>query len=554
MGHVGSSSATEFCPTPHQSQINLFGMRVAPYDGDITGISTWTEDEDLRSVLVFAGKDAVQDALKLFSLKRHVDYRVTRSAEKFIECKCLHHAKGCNWRVRASYRVDLQLWMISRYDGPHSCVSTAIAKDHPKLDSDMIAGVIASLVAEKADIPISLVVETVKKARSFIVSYKKAWQGKQKAIARVYGSLVASYNKLTGWMAAMQQAMSGTAVSFQTMDKPGNDSVVQFKCLFWAFKPCIDVWSQLKPMLQVDGTFLYRKYKHSLLIATGQDGNRNIVPVAFALVEGETESAWSWFLWRLREHVAKDREVCLISDHGTGLGSRQPRNCHMTTNLTECMNGVLKGVRRLLVTALVQATLYKVAEFFNNWRQQVQAQINAGHVLYEELRYTIFTNLEIARICKVTLRNEDLGEFDVEEPYNQQEWRPGRHCRVYLGWRLCDCEEFQQLHHPYIHVLAACADVTHEFGLYVDPVYKVETMLMAYSQPFHPIGGEEYWHVSGRPVMPNPQELHPPGRPRSTRICNEMDWKELGNKPKCSLCRVEGHTKKKCPNKKPMQP
>ncbi|KAF7831653.1 uncharacterized protein G2W53_013986 [Senna tora] len=33
-----------------------------------------------------------------------------------------------------------------------------------------------------------------------------------------------------------------------------------------------------------------------------------------------------------------------------------------------------------------------------------------------------------------------------------------------------------------------------------------------------------------------------------------MDWKELGNKPKCILCRVEGHTKKKCPNKKPMQP
>ncbi|KAF7839052.1 uncharacterized protein G2W53_007534 [Senna tora] len=229
----------------------------------------------------------------MFSLKRHVDYRVTRSVEKFIECKCLQHAKGCKWRVRASYRVDLQVWMISRYDGPHSCASTAIAKDHPKLDSDMIAGVIADLVAEKADIPISLVVETVKKARGFTVSYKKAWRGKQKAIAQVYGSWVASYDKLTGWMATVQQAMLGTAVSFQTVDMPRDDSV--------------------------DGMFLYGKYKHSLLIAMGQDGNRNIVPVAFALIEGENESAWSWFLWRLREHVAKDHEVCLISDRGTGL-------------------------------------------------------------------------------------------------------------------------------------------------------------------------------------------------------------------------------------------
>ncbi|KAF7833315.1 uncharacterized protein G2W53_015648 [Senna tora] len=384
VGHIGSSSGTEFRPTIHQS-----------------------------SGLVFADKDGVQDALKLFSLKRHVDYRVTRSAEKFIECK---------------------------YDGPHSCASTVIAKDHPKLDSDMIAG----LVTEKADIPIFLVVETVKKARGFTVSYKKAWRGKQKAIARVYGSWVASYNKLPSWMAAMQQAMPGIVVSFQTVDMPGDDSVVQFKRLFWASKPCIDAWWQLKPMLQVDGTFLYGKF--SLLIAMGQDGNRNIVPVAFALVEGETEFAWLWFLWRLREHVAKDCEVCLFSDRGTGLlaaldnpgtGWQPPlghnvfcirhvasnlnskfrnrviralsmkagheyteRGCqrrldricllnkdaanwidkiprqkwaraydegrrygHMTTNFAECMNGVLKGVRCLPVTVLVQATLYKVAEF-----------------------------------------------------------------------------------------------------------------------------------------------------------------------------------------------
>ncbi|KAF7815361.1 uncharacterized protein G2W53_029330 [Senna tora] len=143
VGHVGSSSATEFRPTPHQSQINLSGVRGAPYDGDITGISTWTEDEDLRS------------------------------------------------GVRASYRVDLQLWKISRYSGPHNCVSTAIAKDHPKLDSDMIAGIIAYLVANKL------------------------W---------VYGSWIASYDKLMGWMAAVQQAMPGIAVSFQIVDMPGNNT------------------------------------------------------------------------------------------------------------------------------------------------------------------------------------------------------------------------------------------------------------------------------------------------------------------------------------------
>ncbi|KAF7827342.1 uncharacterized protein G2W53_018506 [Senna tora] len=79
LGHVGNSSMIQFRPTPHQSQINLSSMRRTLYDEDITNISTWTEDEDLRSGLVFTNKEAVQDALKVFSLKRHVDYRVTRS-------------------------------------------------------------------------------------------------------------------------------------------------------------------------------------------------------------------------------------------------------------------------------------------------------------------------------------------------------------------------------------------------------------------------------------------------------------------------------------------
>ncbi|KAF7842393.1 Serine/threonine-protein phosphatase 7 long form-like [Senna tora] len=424
MGHVGSSSGTEFRPTPHQSQINLSGLRGLPYDGDITGIGTWTEYEDLRSGLVFADKDGVQDALKLFSLKRHVDYRVTRSAEKFIECKCVHHAKGCKWRVRASYRVDLQLWMISRYDGPHSCASTVIAKDHPKLHSDMIAGVIAGLVIEKEDIPISLVVETVKKARGFTISYKKAWRGKQNAIARVYGSWVASYIKLPAY------ATSGRDVPVRQVQALAADR---------------------------DGAGHKQEYCPRR-VCTCRGGDRICVDVVF--VEAP----------RARREGSRDNP-------GTGWQPPLGHNVFCIRHVASNLNSKFRNrvIRALLMKACHE---YTEREFFNNRRQQVQAQINVGHVLCEELRDTIFTNLEIVRICKVSLRNQDL----------------------------------------------ACANVTHEFGLYVDPVYKLETMLVAYSQPFHPVEGEEYWpHVSGRPVMPNPQVLRPPGRPRSTRIRNEMD-------------------------------
>ena len=68
--------------------------------------------------------------------------------------------------------------------------------------------------------------------------------------------------------------------------------VRKFHCIFWTFKRG-DVFNHYKPIIQVDGTHLYGRYKGTLLIATTQDGNSNVLPLAFAIVEGETLLAWS---------------------------------------------------------------------------------------------------------------------------------------------------------------------------------------------------------------------------------------------------------------------
>jgi len=49
-------------------------------------------------------------------------------------------------------------------------------------------------------------------------------------------------------------------------------------------------------------------------MAVAQDGNNNIFPIAFALVEGENAEGWSFFLRNLRLHVAPQPNLCLISD------------------------------------------------------------------------------------------------------------------------------------------------------------------------------------------------------------------------------------------------
>ena len=49
-------------------------------------------------------------------------------------------------------------------------------------------------------------------------------------------------------------------------------------------------------MINIDGTFLYGKYRGTLLIALTWDSDNRLFPLAFAIVEKEIDDSWYWFL------------------------------------------------------------------------------------------------------------------------------------------------------------------------------------------------------------------------------------------------------------------
>ena len=89
--------------------------------------------------------------------------------------------------------------------------------------------------------------------------------------------------------------------------------------VFWSFGPCIQGFNYCKPVVQVDGTFLTGRYQGTLLAVLAQDGSRNIFPLAFVIVEGETKEALILFFQLLREYVTPQSNLCLIMDRGKGI-------------------------------------------------------------------------------------------------------------------------------------------------------------------------------------------------------------------------------------------
>ncbi|KAL0345366.1 UNVERIFIED_CONTAM: hypothetical protein Sradi_4367900 [Sesamum radiatum] len=96
-----------------------------------------------------------------------------------------------------------------------------------------------------------------------------------------------------------------------------------------------------------DGTHLYTKYKHKMLIAATMDGNQQIMEE----IKGQKLEEFAFL-----DQINKEKWTA-SHDGGWRCGI-------LTTNMSECINGVLKGVRRLPVTAIVKITLQRTAHYF----------------------------------------------------------------------------------------------------------------------------------------------------------------------------------------------
>ncbi|XP_016193018.1 uncharacterized protein LOC107633944 [Arachis ipaensis] len=183
---------------------------------------------------------------------------------------------------------------------------------------------------------------------------------------------------------------------------------------------------------------------------------------------------------------------------------------HMTTNLSECINSVLKGTRNLPVCAIVKSTYYRLNALFVNKGRQAEAHVACGQIFSQFLQKAILANREGITQMLVISYDRATSIFTVDEIAG-----------VRLDWQS-----------------------------YVDDVYRVENVVRVYQMEFPPLPNEEVWPLhDGKRLRPNPHlRRSMDGRPVSTRIWNEMDDVEPGPGKRCDICRQPGHTRRHCPH------
>ncbi|RYQ80103.1 hypothetical protein Ahy_Scaffold1g106732 isoform J [Arachis hypogaea] len=559
---VRPSSSQPMGVPPFMCELDLDAMHAPEFPEYANRGIVDPEDGEFRIGMEYRSRKSVVAAIRSFTISRGVDYDVFESEPQTFYAKCKMYGRGCDWLIRASLIRRKGCWEIRRYNGRHTCTIGTISQDHSKLDSDTVAEAIRPLVESDPSIKVKSIIAEVQSRFNYTISYRKAWLAKQKSVALVFGDWEESYQALPWWL------------------------------------------------------------------SVAQDGNQNIVPIAFALVEGETADVWHFFLRNLREYVVRKDGVGMISDRHESIraavnrsgGDWQPprawwmfcirhigsnflrafkvphlqklvvnigysrtveeyntnykrleergeayaRWCdaiglrhwvlafdeghrwgHMTTNLVECINSVLKGARNLSVLALVRATYYRLNELFTRKSAESHERKRAGFTFSAFAQQRIEASMQQAGnivVHRFDRRNE---VFEVRETTTEKV------LVVDLARRTCDCGHFQVERIPCRHVIACCANQRLDWQLYVHDVYKMTEVRKVYRFEFTPLGDPESWPAyEGPTLVANPaQRRTSKGRPKLTRYLNEMDSRDMRGPRICRLCGAQGHSRSKCPQR-----
>ncbi|KAI9180554.1 hypothetical protein LWI28_006007 [Acer negundo] len=119
------------------------------------------------------------------------------------------------------------------------------------------------------------------------VMYSKAHDALQYAFSLTYGTHEESFKLLPSFAYVLEQQNPGTITDLQCAD---DDTFLYFFMLLGSsirgFRRC------MRPVIAIDGTYLKGRFGGTMFVATAQDGNEQVYPIAFGYGDSKNNLSW----------------------------------------------------------------------------------------------------------------------------------------------------------------------------------------------------------------------------------------------------------------------
>ncbi|KAK3198442.1 hypothetical protein Dsin_021857 [Dipteronia sinensis] len=236
-------------------------------------------------------------------------YGSQRSNKSVLHLVC--KIDKCKWKLIAVRRDEGTYFQVRSYESEHSYPLEEVHRRHRQVSTVIIGEVIAHRLQQHNGHLMRLkdIMTDMKIMFGIQVMYSKAHAGLSYAIILTYGSHEETFQHLSTFGYVLEQQNSGTVIELQCMEDN------KFLYFFMALGASIKCFRRcMRLVIAVDDTFLKRRFRGTMFVATTQDSNEQAYPIAFGYGDSENNASWEWFLDSLKGALGHIDDLVFIFD------------------------------------------------------------------------------------------------------------------------------------------------------------------------------------------------------------------------------------------------
>ncbi|XP_044431234.1 uncharacterized protein [Triticum aestivum] len=325
---------------------------------------------------VFESPKDFRDALHKYAIAHKFHYRFIKNDSTRVTAECT--GEDCPWRIHASKSSANIDFMIKKMSETHTCESETV-KSHRLASQRWVASVIKEKLRDSPHYRPRDIANDLQQEYGLCLNYSQAWRGRSIAQRELYSAHDEACIQLPLFCERIKETNPGSVATVVTME----DSKF---CFFVAFHASLYGFEHgCRPLLFLDAVSAKPNKQWKLLTATSVDGEGDVFPVAFTVVDKESRENWHWFLEQLKYSLSASHDITFISNGENGLWDEVPL-VFPDSHHGYCMDFLIEAFKRQLddawteevrdamVELLKRAIFSCTVDEFNQYMEQIKSE------------------------------------------------------------------------------------------------------------------------------------------------------------------------------------
>uniref|UniRef100_A0A3Q7HN27 SWIM-type domain-containing protein n=1 Tax=Solanum lycopersicum TaxID=4081 RepID=A0A3Q7HN27_SOLLC len=341
-------------------------------------------------------------------------------------------------------------------------------------------------------------------------------------------------NKILDYKDELLRTNPGSTCVVKLHEKTYENDRKMFQC----FYICFDGMKKsflvgCRKCIGLDGCFLKRISKHKLLVVVCKDGNNQMLPLAWAVVEDKNKFTGAWFVKLIKEdlQLGDGTYITVISDISIldHLPNVEHKMCarHILADWPQRWRGIernkcFRGVIDHLLYINPKRWNNNMAEYFKSW-------------ILEARHKTIITMREF---CNTMICDISPMAMKVLQENTVKSMKCNKHV-VEIQRQTCSCRAWMLKGIPCPNVIAALHHRKLDPINYISHWYNKETYMKTYNYFIYSVISPRVRNMEGNPTKKRKKD--------QSETSKTGKLSKRGTQMSCSTCHNKAHNKRKRP-------